>query len=495
MPRRGAGAAGAEQGHGAFKPTLGLFTAVTVVVGGIIGSGIFRLPANMMFLVQDPLVLLLVWVVGAVFTICGALTLAELAGMFPRAGGPYVFLRESMGRRWAFLYGWTTFWVVWTGTIAALSLVFAEFNQVIFGFPDAYIAPIAVGSIVALSLVNYAGARLGGLVQRVATIAKVFGIAALVVLGFLLGRPEHRSFAQTVTDASGAPPFLIGFLTAVLLSLFAFEGWALATYMAPEIKNPQRNVPRAMILGVMAVAAIYLLATAVYVYLVSAADMASIGNPESAGGRRIAAEAARAFAGDWGATLISGAVVVSAFGAMNGVILACPRIYYAVARDGLFWSPFAELHRARNTPHKAILFQAIWASLIVVVARISLDAFTVIVGAVVYCLWLFHIPTVIGYFRLRRLRPNAARPYRTVLYPVVPLVFFLAAILVVGNLLVANLLDLITRRLSLSEVAGLSAVWGTVLILTGIPVLAYWSWQEHHGKRAPTSGPGPDPAS
>lgn len=489
MPRPVGEATGPWVGKASLRPTLGLFTAVTVVAGTIIGSGIFRLPATMMFLVGDPLILLAVWVVGGLFTICGALTLAELAGMFPSAGGPYAFLRESLGRRWAFLYGWSTFWVVWTGTLAAVALVFAEFNQVVFGFGDEYIGPVAVGVILTLSVVNYFGARLGGLVQRLATIGKLAGIAALVVLGFLLGDPSHRFLAAPAEGPATGLSLFTGFLTALLLGLFAYEGWAIATYMAPEIKNPRRNVPRAMIVGVLVVLTVYLLATTVYVYLVDPNTFMGIGNPETTGERRIASEAARAFAGSLGATLISLAVVVSTFGTINGVILACPRIYYAVAKDGLFWRPFAELHPKTNAPHKAILFQALWAGIIVVLARISADAYIAIVGAVVYTLWLFHIPTVVGYFRLRRLRPDLPRPYRTSWYPVVPIAFFAAATLVVGNLLFSNVSDLMTRPLSASLIAGLSAVWGTVLILTGAPVLLFWWWKDRRGDPTPLSSP------
>jgi basic amino acid/polyamine antiporter, APA family len=469
------------------RPTLGLFTAITVVAGTIIGSGIFRLPATMMFLVQNPLLLLLVWILGGLFTIAGALTLAELAGMFPSAGGPYVYLRESLGRSWAFLYGWSTFWVVWTGVLAAVALVFAEFTQVIFGFADAYVAPLAVSAIVALSVVNYFGARLGGLVQRFATIAKIGGILLLVVLGFLLGNPAHGVFeAATASPPTGWSAFT-AFLSALLLGLFAYEGWAIATYMASEVKEPRRNVPRAMIVGVLVVVTVYVLATLTYIFLVAGPEFIAIGNPETAGGRRIASEAARAFAGGLGANLISVAVVVSAFGTMNGLILACPRIYYAVARDGLFWSPFGELHPTTNVPHKAILFQALWAGILVALARLSADAYTAIVGAVVYALWLFHIPTVVGYFRLRRMQPNIPRPYRTHGYPWVPLAFLLSATLVVVNFLYANLVDLFTKPLSTSVVAGLSAVWGTVLILTGVPVLVYWRWLARNGRPNPVT--------
>lgn len=475
--------------QGRLVPTLGLFTTIMLIVGSMIGSGIFRLPAAMMAQVQSPTALLWVWIVGGLFTICGALVFAELAGMFPHAGGQYVFLRESLGKKWAFLYGWTFFWVVQTGIIAGVAVVFAEVNRDLFGFAQAWVPIVAVACILLLSLVNYLGVRFGGLVQNIFTVAKVAALLALVVLGFLLGHPDHPMFQQTVASAPGGLGLFSAFFSAMVLGLFALDGWPQAAYVAPEVKDPKRNVPRAMIVGVLTVTAIYVLATAVYLYLVSVPEMLEINE----GGQRIGVEAARAFGGDLGAKLIAAAIVVSTFGTVNAYILTSPRIFYALAADGVFWHPFRKLHPRHNTPHMAILYQGIWAGLLVVLGSLAVDAYNAIVQAVVYGIWLFYIPTIVGYFLLRRRRPDAPRPYRTTFYPVVPLVFFAAALLVVGNFLFTNFRDLFLHlsgatELSSAQLASLSGVWGTLLILTGVPVLLYWRWKDQRTESAPDGG-------
>lgn len=452
--------------QGSLKPTLGLFTAITLIVGSMIGSGIFRLPANMMYLVQDPFWLLMVWVVGGIFTICGALVFAEMAGMFPQAGGQYAYLRESMGRPWAFLYGWTFFWVVQTGIIASVALVFAQFTRRLMGYSDIWDPSIAVLCIVSLSIVNYLGARFGGLVQNVFTIAKVAALALLILFGFLLGTPSHSTFGQTVASAPTGFGLFSAFFSAMLLGLFALDGWPQAAYVSPEIKDPRRNVPRAMLLGVSLVTIIYVLATAVFIYLVDAPTMMAIGAPDSGLGP-IAADAAKAFSGETGAKLISAAVMVSTFGTVNAFILTSPRIYYAVAQDGMFPERFRAIHPKNNTPGYATIVQGIWAGLLVCIGQFAADAYTALVAAVVFCIWLFYIPTVIGFFRLRRERPDAERPYRTTLYPFTPILFFIAAILVVGNTFYTNIVSLTKGKITGDVIANLTGFWGTFFVLLG----------------------------
>lgn len=475
-----------HQGH--LVPTLGLFTTVMLIAGSMIGSGIFRLPASMMFLVQNPTALIMLWIVGALFTICGALTFAELAGMFPAAGGQYVFLREGMGRRWAFLYGWTFFWIVQTGIIAGVAIVFAEFLQVLWGFDGVWIPAIAVGCIATLSIVNYFGVKFGGAVNNVFTVSKIVALALLVILGFLLGNPSHDTFNQSIAGSPTGMALFTAFFSAMLLGLFALDGWPQAAYVAPEVKEPKRNVPRAMILGVLGVATLYVLATLVYLYLVSAPDMILVGDGKGATGDPgpIAATAAKAFWGSWGAKAIAAAVVVSTFGTVNAYILTSPRIYYAVAKDGLFPRAFSTIHPRTNAPTTAILIQGTWAGLLVCLGRFSLDAYTALVAGVVFCLWLSYIPTIIGYFRLRFQRPDLPRPYRTTFYPVVPIVFFAAALLVVGNELYVSGRDfgdmLVHASWNSKRLAKLAGLWGVVTVLVGVFVMflmkARWNGQK-----------------
>jgi basic amino acid/polyamine antiporter, APA family len=471
--------------QGTLVPTLGLFSTIALIVGSMIGSGIFRLPATMMKLVQDPGLLLLVWVAGGLVAICGALTFAEMAGMFPHAGGQYVFLRESVGRPWAFLYGWTMFWVVQTGIIAAVAVVFAEFSRQLIGFTAPWVPVLAVACIAFLTLVNYLGVRFGGLVQNVFTVTKFAALIGLVLFGFLFGNPTHSTFAHTVAQSPTGFALVIAFILAMIQGFFALDGWPQAAYVAPEVKDPSRTVPRAMIIAVLSVVAIYVAATWVYIYLVSAPDIIAIAN--SNGEQVIGAEAARAFAGTTGLQLVAAAVMASTFGTVNAYILTSPRIYYALAKDRLFWWPFAKLHPQRNTPHVALIYQGIWAGLLVTLAFLAADAYTVIIEAVVFGLWAFYIPSVVGYFLLRKRRPDAPRPYKTLGYPYVPLLFGAVALFVVGTLLGQNIYDAATKNLDLSSAAALSGIWGTLLILTGTPILAYWWRLKKKGLSNPLS--------
>lgn len=478
-----------EQGR--LKPTLGLFTAITLIVGSMIGSGIFRLPAGMMGLVQSPGLLVLVWVVGGFITICAALTVAELAGMFPRAGGQYQFIKEGVGRPFAFLYGWTFWWVVQPGIIAAVALVFGEFTRRLFGISALWIPAIAVSCILFLSVVNYLGAKFGGRVQDIFTVAKTIALLALVLFGFLIGSPTHATFDQTVAGAPTGFDLFSAFFSALLLGLFALDGWPQSAYVAPEIKNPTRNVPRAMIIGVSSVVIVYVLATLVYVYLLPVDEILTIN--ASQGVRVIAAEAAAVFSGETGAKLISAAVMVSTFGTVNAFILTSPRIYYAVAEDGMFPRSFRRLNPNTNVPGFALMVQMIWAGLLVCLSRLALDAYNALVYAVTFCIWLFYLPTVIGYFILRKTRPDAPRPYRTLFYPVVPIIFLIAGILVVGNGLFVDIRALIRGNLSTSDVANLTGIWGTLMTLAGVPVIWYWRRKAARGEATPLQTPSPEP--
>jgi basic amino acid/polyamine antiporter, APA family len=471
--------------QGQLLPTLGLATTTLLIVGSMIGSGIFRLPASMMAKVQSPGLLLLVWVVGGLFTITGALTFAEMAGMFPQAGGQYVFLRESLGKKWAFLYGWTMFWVIQSGIIAAVAVVFGEFNRILFGFDPVWVPAFAVGCIVFLSLVNYVGVKFGGLVNNLFTVAKVGALLLLVVLGFILGDPGHSTFGQEISGSPAGGALFAAFILAMLQAFFALDGWPQAAYVAPEVKEPRRNVPRAMIMGVLAVTLVYIAATAVYIYLVPAGDFLTIN--DSGGSKIISAEAARVFAGNTGAKLISLAVIVSTFGTVNAYILTSPRIFYAIAQDRLFPGFLGQLHRRFNTPTFSIILVGVWSGLLVLLGRFSRDAYTVIIEAVVFGLWLFYIPTIIGYFKLRRDRPDHPRPYRTTFYPVTPILFMLCAVLTVGTLLYTNLYDLFNKDLTTRQVASLSGLWGSLLILTGTPVILFWWLRERHGGSSPAA--------
>lgn len=477
--------------QGVLKPTLGLFTAITLIVGSMIGSGIFRLPAAMMGLVQNAWLLVLVWTIGGIITICGALVLAELAGMFPRAGGTYQFIKEGMGRHFGFLYGWTFFWVVQTGIIAAVAVAFGDFTRRLFGFDSIWVPACAVGCIIFLSVVNYLGAKFGGRVQDIFTVAKVVALLALVFLGLLIGKPTHATFGAEVVGAPSGFALLSAFFSAMLLGLFALDGWPQAAYVAPEIKNPTRTIPRALLLGVASVVVVYVLATLSYVYLLPAEEIIEINN--SRGVRVIAAEAAAVFSGEVGARFISAAVMVSTFGTVNAFILTSPRIFYAVAEDGMFPKAFRRLNPKTNVPTFAIAVIGTWSGLLVCLSRFSLDAYNALVNAVTYCIFLFYLPMVASYFILRKTRPDADRPYRTHFHPVVPIIFTVGAIVVVVNALTVDVIAVINAMrgvdpLTSSDVAGLTGLWGTLMTLAGVLVLLYWRAKGRNGQETPLRG-------
>lgn len=470
--------------QGALVPTLGLFSVTMLIAGSVIGSGIYRLPSSMMALVQDPAILVMVWIAAGAVAVCGALTLSELAGMFPRAGGQYVFLREALGRRWAFLYGWSMFWVIQTGIMAALAVVFAEFLGRLLGYDAHWVPVVAVGCILFLSIVNYFGVRFGGLVQNVITVVKVGSLVALVAFGLALGEPGHQMFDQAKPEtAPGGGALVTAFFLALLLGFFAYDGWYQAALVSPEVKDAQRNVPRGTVMGVGLICLLYIAATLLYVYLVPLAEMMDIA--ASQGLRLISVEAAEGFGGDVAGRLVAAAVVVSTFGTVNAFVLSSPRVFYAVARDRLQWHPFAQIHPRWNTPHKGLLFGGLWASYLVVLAFFSREAYLTIIEAVTFAQWLFYIPTAYAHLRLRRVDPGRERPFRTPLSPVVPIVWLTFAVAVVVTLLATNVYDIATKDLTSEGIASLSGIWGSVLILTGVPFLLLWTRKERRGDVTP----------
>lgn len=448
------------------KAELGLREATMLIIGSMIGSGILILPGIMLADVGSPTLVLLAWLLGAILTVAGALTFAELGTMFPRAGGQYVFLRESLGDRWAFLYGWSNFWVVQAGILAAVAVAFATFMDVLFtlpgqnvpiGSPPILTIPkwgvsfVAVACIWLLAAVNYFGTKQGGRVQVVFTVAKLIGIVGLLVAVVAFYRPSGTGFGAEITTATGFG-LAAAFSVAMSRSLFAYDGWPVVTYVASEIKDPKKNIPRALVMGVGIVAVVYLAFTAAMMYCIPPAQGVAIGqNPQS----RIATECAGLAFGGGAAVIIAIVAGISTFGTVNGYVLAAPRIFYAMAKDDMFFRSMAKLSRFA-TPGFATLLTVEWASILALTGVYATLAIMVVFG-----LWLFYIPTAIGYFRLRRDRPDADRPYRTPGYPWVPAVFLASAFFVTGTIL----LNPETR------VAGLI---GLALVATGFPAHAYF---------------------
>jgi APA family basic amino acid/polyamine antiporter len=425
------------------KTNLRLFEATTIIVGSMIGSGILRLPGNMAAELHSPWLVVLAWVAGACLTVFGALTFAEMGGMFPRAGGQYHFLREGLGPAWSYLFGWTMFWVIMSGIVAGVSLAFADFlggllpgglpghatALVLGGWHTGLTLPawgnafVAIGLILVLALLNYLSSHYGGLISNVTTIGKYAGLLVLVAILFIWGKTPSGAFQpfQPVDQHGG--PLLVAFGSAMALTLFAFDGWPQATYVASEIQNPKRNLPRAMLIGPLIVAFIYIALTIAYFYVIPLEQAQAIGHDATG---RIAVDAARAAVGSWGAKFIGIVALVSTLGATNAYVLTSPRIFYAMANDGALLKSMAHLSPKRATPAFALLIFALWSSLLVMSG-----VYVQIVEMVVFGIWTFYIPTAIAHMVMRRTMGDVERPFKTPLFPLVPILFLLAALFVV----------------------------------------------------------------
>jgi APA family basic amino acid/polyamine antiporter len=473
---------------GGFVKALTLTDATMLVAGSMIGSGIFIVSADIARTVASPLWLMLAWVAAGVITMLGALSYGELAAMYPRAGGQYVFLRESMGPLMGFLYGWTLFIVIQTGTIAAVAVAFGRFLGVLWPsitpdrfawFPqhdfttpggpiEAGLSPqrlVALVSIWILTWINLRGIREGKLVQTTLTIIKTGALALLIVLGLTLGRNAQAiaanfgagAFSGGVTITSA---FMIAFGASLVGSLFASDAWNNVTFAAAEVQNPKRNLPLALFLGTGLVSTLYLLANLAYLNVLplhGIKDGATVlaRGIQFATQDRVGSAAAEMIFGAAGGTIMAAAILISTFGCNNGLILSGARVYYAMAKDGLFFESVGRLNRS-HVPAVALIAQAIWTSLLCLTGT-----YGQLLNYVIFAALIFYVFTTIGLFILRSKRPDAERPYRAVGYPILPALYIVLASTVAVVLLISDS----TRAQALS---------GLVLVAIGIPVYFLW---------------------
>ncbi|MEO8257440.1 MAG: amino acid permease [Acidobacteriota bacterium] len=431
----------------ALPRTLGLFSAIALVIGITIGSGIFRSPAGVARLVPDPAVMLSVWVVGGLITLCGALSIAELAAALPVSGGFYAYLREGWGRPVAFLFGWAELTVIRASALGGISIVFGEYCLRTLGV-DPLAHPIvarslAAGAIAFAASVNIIGARLGATIVSISTIVKFAALGAIVLASLLLGGRYGGTFAH-LAAAPGAAVTAGSFGLALVSVLWAYDGFGDLSLVGGEVTKPQRNLPRAIIGGTLAIIAIYLLANLAYLYMM----------PVEAIGRSplVAADTMLAIFGRTGVVVVSSFVMISSFSSLNGIMLAAPRIFFAMADDGLLFGALARIHPRFHTPHLAILLAAALGMLLV-----FSRTFEAITNTFVLAIWPFYALSVAAIFRLRR-RPMV-RPYQVPGYPIVPAIFILAVVGFILNALV-------------NEPAPTLATFA--LILAGIPVYLVW---------------------
>lgn len=451
---------------------LKIFDATAIIVGSMIGSGIFIVSADMARATMSPGLLLLSWIVAALMTVMAALCYGELAAAMPRAGGQYVFLREAFGPLSGFLYGWTLFLVIQTGTIAAVVVAFAKFMGIFvpwvsasniililpFGFHMSSQHCTAILVVALLTWVNCLGLREGATVQNIFTGAKVGGLLVLVMLGLILpGNPEAtRGNFGSLFPGSISLSMLALFGGTLVGSLFASDAWNNVTFTGSEVVNPKRNLPLSLFVGTAVVSLIYICTNIVYLKVLPLAAIASA--PED----RVGTLAAQSLMGPWGLTFINLAILVSTFGCANGLILAGARVYYAMAADGLFFERAARISPKTHTPVFSLIFQAVWASLLVLSGTYS-D----LLDYVIFAALLFYVLTVCGLFVLRRKRPDLDRPYKAFGYPVLPGIYIIMASLV--------MLDLLWVKPKYT--------WpGLLIVMTGMPVFYFWNVRKRAGR-------------
>jgi basic amino acid/polyamine antiporter, APA family len=442
---------------------LGLTAATAIVIGDVIGTGVFLKARVMTCNVGTPGLVMTVWIVGALLSLAGALTYAELAVLMPDAGGEYVFVREAYGRLWGFLYGWTRFFVASTGGMAGLAAGFAIFLNIISGGAlqahPALIPLVASAAIVVVTLINCAAVQVSGRIASGVAALKVVVVAGVGLGAFLLARGDWAHFGLSAAGAAcegvgaAARGGMAGFGAAMMGAMWSYNGWNEVTYVAGEVKDPQRNLPRAIVGGLAIIAALYLLANAAYFYVLAPQAVGSV--PQSSA---VATEVVSHFLGPRGAGVMAAALAMAVFGSLQVVTLVSARIPYAMACDGVFFRSLARLSPRTRVPVTALIVQAAWA--VILVYSGSYDSLT---DYAIFAVLIFVALSTASVFVFRRRLPDAPRAYRTIGYPVVPVIFLVVAAWLIVNTFIAT-----PGR----------ALAGVGLMLAGLPFYWYWTREE-----------------
>jgi APA family basic amino acid/polyamine antiporter len=421
---------------------MGLAAATSMVVGIIVGASIFVQPSEVTRLVPNRCGVILAWLVSGVLTLCAALVCAELSRLFPDTGGVYVFLKQIYSPALGFLWGWTMFFVMHAGILAAIAVVLARYAGYFFGFGDTGVRLLAMAAILFVSFIQYLGVKPGSAVQVTLTAAKICAVALLCALVFTLGKGTHHSVAVSADQ----PIHLASFGLAVAAGLFAFGGWHMVSYSAGETRNPGRTIPRALILGVLIVTVCYTLLNAAYLYVMPLGSVAT--------STRVAADAVERVLGPVGGKAITVVILVSALGSLNGIVLAGPRVYYAMAQDRLAFRWMGALHPKRKTPYLAIAAQAVWACILA-----TTNSYRALFSRVIYTEWLFFALLAAGIFLLHR-RGQYIPKFLAFAYPLLPAVSFLKSVAIAVNQIWAAPRD---------------SFIGLGLLLLGLPVYFFWA--------------------
>jgi basic amino acid/polyamine antiporter, APA family len=416
--------------------------ATAMVVGTIIGASIFVQPSEITGHVPSIAAVLTVWMIAGFLTLIGALVCAELAAMIPETGGVYQYLKVAYHPSVGFLWGWAMFWVMHSGIIAAIAVVFARYTAYFIPLGTGGMRAVAIAAIGLLSAINYVGVKHGSVLQTLFTAGKLAAILAIIVIGFTLGSrlPEHF-----VTVSPGAPIRLTDFLSALVAGLFAFGGWHMVTYQAGETVDPARTIPRALIGGTVIVTACYVVLNLVYLYVLPLETVAS--------STRVAADAADAVMGFGGGAVMSAIVMFSSFGALSGIVLAGPRVYYSMASDGVVFDWIGGVHSQFQTPHRAIVLQSMWAA-----ALVATGSYRVLFTRVVYTEWIFFGLMALGLIVLRHSKRSSL--YHMWGFPFLPIVFIVASFAIVVNQIVSDPGE---------------SVQGLGIVLLGLPVYFLWA--------------------
>lgn len=425
---------------------LGPLDATMIVVSGIIGSGIFINPSLVAQQVDTPFLILAVWVLGGVIALCGAFVFAELGTVVPRAGGQYAFFRDAFHPLIGFLHGWSLLLIIQSGATAAVAVACGQYLVELAGLPAGWVTPIAIALLLGLVVLHGSGIKPGAILINVVTIGKTCAIAALVIGALAVAGRSGLSFDPAVPPRLHGPGLVSALFAGLVPAMFVYGGWQNANFVVEEVRDPERNLPRAILLGVMIVIAVYVTANVAYVHVLSAPELAASKTP--------AAELATRVLGRRGAGAMSVLVIASTFGFLNLALMTAPRVYYAMARDGLFFARVARVSPRSHVPVAAIATQGVLAA-----AFALSNTYDRLVGYAVFADWIFFALAGVALMVFRRTRPDAPRPYRAPLYPVLPLVFSVAGFGIVANMFVAD--------------PG-NAVIGSAIVALGVPVFFTW---------------------
>ncbi|MBT3478492.1 MAG: amino acid permease [Candidatus Marinimicrobia bacterium] len=424
---------------------LSLMDATMINAGGIIGSGIFMVPATVALYTASSSLFFMVWILGGIVSLFGALSVAELAAAMPKAGGQYVYLSKAYGPVWGYLYGWTAAAVINTASMAAVGVAGAEYLRFFFPLTNLEVKGIAIITIVLLTIMNIIDVKSSARFQNTLTIGKVSAIIGIIVLGFTLDGGSAQNFSPLFSDKSAFS--LIGPLgLAMVAVLWTFDGWIFVTYVAGEVKEPQRNIPLSLIFCMVIVVSVYLAINAVLVYVLGFDQMIVSGS--------VVSDAASVFLGGNGATIVTLIIVISLFGGNNVNVLTSARIIYAMAKDNRFFKSTGQIHPKFKTPSNALIIQCIWA----IILTFS-GTFNQLITYIIFASWIFYGMSAGAVIILRKKMPDMERPYKTPFYPWIPIVFVLFAIILTVNTIMEAPRD---------------AAIGTILILAGLPLYYYW---------------------